>query len=90
MILPSAIPIMTKRAFTALLIASSMLLSGCVSLGNALSYKEVRAWEKGALAQDGMQPVLDSMDQSVDDHIYFSREGSTGGSSVRGGGCGCN
>ena len=27
---------------------------------------------------------------AVDDHIYFSKEGSTGGSDVGGGGCGCN
>jgi hypothetical protein len=27
---------------------------------------------------------------SVDDHIYFSKEGSMGGMDVGGGGCGCN
>ena len=31
-------------------------------------------------------PVL----TAVDDHIYFSKEGSTGGMDVAGGGCGCN
>lgn len=67
-----------------------MLATGCTSVGGALSYQEVKPWERGALAQDSMQPVLDTMDQSVDDHIYFSREASTGGSGVRGGGCGCN
>lgn len=65
-------------------------LSGCVSLSDAVSYEEVKPWERGVLAEEGMQPVLDSMDQSVDDHIYFSREGSKGGGGVRGGGCGCN
>jgi hypothetical protein len=27
---------------------------------------------------------------SIDEHIYFSKEGSTGGQDVGGGGCGCN
>ena len=70
--------------------ACALMMSGCASVGGALSYQEVKPWERGALAQDGMQPVLDSMDQTVDDHIYFSREASTGGSGVKGGGCGCN
>ncbi|HEX3583376.1 MAG TPA: DUF4266 domain-containing protein, partial [Thermoanaerobaculia bacterium] len=28
--------------------------------------------------------------QSVDEHIYFSKEASMGGIDVGGGGCGCN
>jgi hypothetical protein len=28
--------------------------------------------------------------QGIDEHIYFSKEGSTGGQEVGGGGCGCN
>ncbi len=59
-------------------------------MGGVLAYEDVKPWERGALADDGMQPVLDTMDQSVDEHIYFSREASTGGGGVRGGGCGCN
>lgn len=68
----------------------AVLVSGCASVAGSLAFEEVKAWERGALAQDGMQPVLDSMDLSVDEHIYFSREASTGGGGVRGGGCGCN
>lgn len=71
-------------------VSCALLVGGCSSLGGALSYQEVQPWERGELAQDGMQPVLDAMDQTVDDHIYFSREASTGGSGVQGGGCGCN
>jgi len=80
----------TRCALLILLVSCVTALGGCASLGNALSYEDVSAWDKGVLAQDSMKPVLDSMDQSVDDHIYFSREASTGGSGVRGGGCGCN
>ena len=80
-----------RQVCSVLALATAVLFgSGCASIGGALSYQHVKPWERGALAQDGMQPVLDVMDQSVDDHIYFSREASTGGSGVRGGGCGCN
>jgi len=30
------------------------------------------------------------MTHAVDQHVYFSKEGSTGGSDAAGGGCGCN
>ncbi len=79
-----------RRVSCVLVVAAALMMTGCVSVGGALSYQEVKPWERGELSQDAMQPVLDSMDQSVDDHIYFSREASTGGSGVKGGGCGCN
>jgi len=72
------------------LLVCTLGVSACSSFGGVLSYQEVKPWERDVLAQDGMQPVLDAMDQTVDDHIYFSREASTGGSGVQGGGCGCN
>ncbi len=65
-------------------------LSSCSTAGDILSLSEVKPWERGTLARDDMQLVNDSMQQTVDDHIYFSREASTGGVSVQGGGCGCN
>ena len=66
------------------------LLSSCSTAGDILSLSEVKPWERGTLARDDMQLVNDSMQQTVDEHIYFSREASTGGVSVQGGGCGCN
>lgn len=78
------------RLLSASVLISAVLTSGCSSMGGVLAYEDVKPWERGALADDGMQPVLDTMDQSVDEHIYFSREASTGGGGVRGGGCGCN
>ena len=77
-------------ARSVLIVFGVIFVSGCSSFNGVLSYQEVKPWERAALAEDSMQPVLDSMDQYVDDHIYFSREASTGGSGVRGGGCGCN
>jgi hypothetical protein len=58
-------------------------LAGCASLG-------VEPWERGTLARDEMQVVADPLEASVDDHIYFSKEASSGGRSYGGGGCGCN
>lgn len=72
------------------LVLMAGVLSSCSTAGDILSVSEVKPWERGTLARDDMQLVNDSMEQSVDDHIYFSREASTGGASVQGGGCGCN
>ncbi len=77
------------RAST-LLCLCGFFLGGCTTVGNIMSISEVKPWERGTLAKDNMQLVSDVMDDAVDNHIYFSREASTGGSSVAGGGCGCN
>jgi len=37
-----------------------------------------------------MRFVTLHMEYAVDEHIYFSKEGSLGGQGVGGGGCGCN
>ncbi len=50
----------------------------------------IQPWERGNLARQEMQWVNDSMEFSLSNHINFSKEGSTGGSMVVGGGCGCN
>jgi hypothetical protein len=59
-------------------------LAGCSSPG------PVQAWEKGNLAKPGMAMEADPLDQRFMQHIYTSKENSTGGASVGGGGCGCN
>lgn len=59
------------------------VLSGCSTLG-------VKPWEKGNLAKPEMALNADKLDFAIDDHIYFSKEGSSGGRSFAGGGCGCN
>jgi hypothetical protein len=30
------------------------------------------------------------LDDAIDEHVYFSKEASSGGRSFGGGGCGCN
>lgn len=73
-----------------LLILCVFITSGCSTTGQIFSISEVKPWERSTLAREDMQLVVDAMDQSVDDHIYFSKEASRGGSGIQGGGCGCN
>ena len=57
--------------------------SGCSSMG-------VEPWERDILARDDMQLTTDPVEAAIDDHIYFSKEASSGGRGFGGGGCGCN
>ncbi len=56
----------------------------------ACSMNNVKPWERDLLAKPSMALVPDEMDNALDEHIYFSKEGSLGGQGVGGGGCGCN
>ena len=60
---------------------SATLFSGCTV---------VQPWERAALAGYKMRPDRDPLAGVMSEHIYFSRESSTGGRSVGGSGCGCN
>ncbi len=50
----------------------------------------VKPWDRDLLAEKKMRFIPLPMEQAVDEHIYFSKEASTGGHDVGGGGCGCN
>ena len=50
----------------------------------------VRPWERGVLARESMRLDADLITLAFDDHVYFSKEASSGGRSFGGGGCGCN
>ncbi|MCP4492470.1 MAG: DUF4266 domain-containing protein [Gammaproteobacteria bacterium] len=65
------------------LISIILCTPGCTSWG-------VQPWERDLLAKDSMQLVQDPLDNFFDEHIYFSKESSSGGQGVGGGGCGCN
>jgi len=58
-------------------------ISGCSSMG-------VEPWERDILAKEEMQLTTDPIEATTDDHIYFSKEASSGGRGFGGGGCGCN
>jgi hypothetical protein len=64
-------------------------LSALISL-TACSSMGVEPWERDLLAKDSMQLVPDYFDNFYDEHIYFSKEATSGGQGVGGGGCGCN
>ncbi len=74
---------------TATLLACT-LTTACSTLQNMSTREEVKPWEKDILAQPSMQIPADKMYSFSDDHIFFSKEASTGGNGVGGGGCGCN
>lgn len=65
------------------LLASALFVSGCGSLG-------VKPWQRDVLARDEMRLDANPLDDAIDDHMYFSKEASSGGRSYAGGGCGCN
>ena len=57
------------------------LASGCAT---------VKPWQRETLADPIMQPGRNPIAAAQLDHIYFSREAASGGTTVGGGGCGCN
>ncbi len=50
----------------------------------------VKPWERGTLADPTMNRSRDPVGITLTEHVFFSREGTTGGTGVGGGGCGCN
>lgn len=69
------------KTLTALL--AGLTLAGCTTT-------PVQPWERGRLARWDMQWDSDPLQTAMDEHIYFSKEGSTGRVGTAGGGCGCN
>jgi hypothetical protein len=65
------------------LLAAAVFLTGCAHWG-------VKPHEREFLALPEMQIDPNPVDSGYNDHIYFSIEGSSGGRSFGGGGCGCN
>jgi hypothetical protein len=61
-----------------------------IASGSACSSMGVEPWERDVLAREQMQLVTDPLEAGIDDHIYFSKEASSGGRGFGGGGCGCN
>jgi len=72
-----------RSLHAALLLLLAALAGGCAATA-------VRPWDRDLLAQKQMRLGPPPMVGAVDDHVYFSKEGSTGGMDVSGGGCGCN
>ena len=72
---------MVLRVAACALIA--VAVSGCGTVGP-------QPWEKDLMAQKKMQVDAYALEFAAVDHIYFSKEASSGGRGFAGGGCGCN
>jgi hypothetical protein len=66
-----------------ILLSVMLTVTACSGMG-------VEPWERDVLAKEEMQLVTDPVEAALDDHIYFSKEASSGGRGFGGGGCGCN
>jgi hypothetical protein len=64
--------------------ALGVLLAVCAGCQN------VKPWQRATLADVTMRADRDPLGTAQDEHIFFSREGASGGRGVGGGGCGCN
>ena len=62
-------------------LAGLVFTSGCAN---------VKPWERGTLSDYTMRPDRDPLNDSLREHVYFTREAAAGGRGVGGGGCGCN
>ncbi|HMW70639.1 MAG TPA: DUF4266 domain-containing protein [Cellvibrionaceae bacterium] len=62
-------------------LAAMVLLQGCT---------HVAPYQRGALAKPEMSWSPDHQDATLQKHIYFAKEASSGGAEAAGGGCGCN
>ena len=67
------------RSVVALILCSGA--AGCAT---------VKPWDRDLLAKPEMQFVTCAQLHAIDEHVYFSKEASLGGSRLAGGGCGCN
>ena len=65
-------------------------LLGSVGLAFLSGCQTVQPWERGVMADYTMRADRDSLHDAMSEHIYFSRESSSGGRGVGGSGCGCN
>ena len=74
---------MTPRTLVVALVA--------LSLG-ACAFAPPKPWEKGELARPAMpfDPYVERLEAKYQEHVYFSKEGASGGYGIGGGGCGCN
>ncbi|RPI63853.1 MAG: DUF4266 domain-containing protein [Lysobacterales bacterium] len=71
----------TAKRTVSMAVLTVMGLAGCAA---------VEPWDRDVLARPEMQIVSDPTEAAADEHIYFSKEASSGGQGFGGGGCGCN
>jgi hypothetical protein len=64
------------------ILMTSLLNGGCAA--------NVKPWERGELAKEYMAVEPDSLRRTINEQVVTSKEASSGGYAVAGGGCGCN
>jgi uncharacterized protein DUF4266 len=72
---------LAMKGAVGLLVPIVVALAGCA---------RVEPWDRDVLARPDMQIVADPIESAADEHIYFSKEASSGGQGFGGEGCGCN
>lgn len=70
------------------LLWTTLVLAAAASTGCAL--QPVEAWQREHLAKPEMAFDADPLDAAMRNHTQVSKEASSGGASLPGGGCGCN
>jgi hypothetical protein len=62
-------------------LAAMLLCAGCAN---------VKPWEMATFSSHVMRDDRDPIGDGFAEHVHFTREASSGGQGVGGGGCGCN
>ena len=65
-------------------------LLAILELAACSSVKTVAPYDRGYLAEEGMQWDEGPRNAKLKGHVYASKEASSGGAGSAGGGCGCN
>lgn len=71
----------TRLPLLVLLLGTVLAGAGCAN---------VKPWQRGTLADYTMRSDRDPLTDTLNEHLWFSREAASGGKGVGGGGCGCN
>jgi hypothetical protein len=66
---------------------AAWLFTGCASMGLDVG---VEPWERELLSDEAMTFGSNPTRLGYEQHTYFSKEATSGGSGFSGGGCGCN
>lgn len=72
----------TRRLVSLIVIAFALQSAGCAV--------NVKPWERGNLAKEHMAIEPDALERTIFEQVVTSKEASSGGYAIVGGGCGCN
>ena len=67
-----------------------MYLAAILQFAACSSVETVAPYDRGYLAENGMQWDESPRNAKLKGHVYTSKEASSGGAGSAGGGCGCN